>query len=106
MAEHSQRYKLILTYDIDGDVQDNYFQFVLGEMVPALQAQGLQMNGAWHTAYGDYPMRLIEFIADDQATLDTLLKTPLWANLERRLRGFVTNYTKKTVPLRDDVFQF
>ncbi|MCC7360762.1 MAG: hypothetical protein IT317_14870 [Anaerolineales bacterium] len=106
MAEHPRRYKLILTYDIDGDVHDNYFQFVLGEMVPALQAQGLQMSGAWHTAYGDYPKRLVEFIADDQAALEALLKTPLWANLERRLRGFVTNYTKKTVPLRDDVFQF
>jgi hypothetical protein len=106
MNDRSNRYKLILTYDIDGQVTDNYFQFVLGEMVPAMQAQGLQMSGAWHTAYGEYPMRLIEFIADDQEALETVLDTPLWANLERRLRGFVTNYSKKTVRLRDDQFQF
>lgn len=106
MAEQSQRYKLILTYDIDGDVQDSYFQFVLGEMVPAVQAQGLQMSGAWHTAYGEYPMRLVEFIAQDQEAAEALLATPLWSDLERRLRGFVTNYSKKIVRLRDDQFQF
>jgi len=106
MAEQSQRYKLILTYDIDGDVQDSYFQFVLGEMVPAVQAQGLQMSGAWHTAYGEYPMRLVEFIAQDQEAVEALLATPLWSDLERRLRGFVTNYSKKIVRLRDDQFQF
>jgi hypothetical protein len=106
MDDRSHRYKLILTYDIDGQATDNYFQFVLGEMVPAMQAQGLQMSGAWHTAYGEYPMRLVEFIADDQGALEAVLDTPLWADLERRLRGFVTNYSKKTVRLRDDQFQF
>jgi hypothetical protein len=106
MPDHSERYKLILTYDINGEVQDNYFQFVLGEMVPAMQAQGLQMSGAWHTAYGDYPMRLVEFIAEDQDALTSVLDTPLWSDLERRLRAFVTNYSKKIVRLRDDQFQF
>jgi len=106
MPEHSHRYKLILTYDIDGDVQDNYFQFMLGEMVPAVQAQGLHISGAWHTAYGEYPMRLVEFIAEDHDALEALLDTPLWSDMERRLRGFVTNYSKKVVRLRDDQFQF
>ena len=106
MPDQAHRYKLILTYDIDGDVQDNYFQFMVGEMVPAVQAQGLQMSGAWHTAYGEYPMRLVEFIAEDQDAIETLLETPLWHDMERRLRGFVTNYSKKIVRLRDDQFQF
>ena len=106
MSELTHRYKLILTYDIDGDVQDNYFQFMIGEMVPAVQAQGLQMSGAWHTAYGEYPMRLVEFIAEDQDSIESLLDTPLWQDMERRLRGFVTNYSKKIVRLRDDQFQF
>src|SRR5215208_3793677 len=102
MPDQTHRYKLILTYDIEGDVQDNYFQFMVGEMVPAVQAQGLQMSGAWHTAFGEYPMRLVEFIAEDQDALEALLDTPLWSDMERRLRGFVTNYSKKMVRLRDD----
>lgn len=98
--------KFILTYDILPDVQETYFQFVLGELVPALQAQGLHMSGAWHTAYGDYPMRLVEFIADDRATVEAVLDSPAWEQMEERLREFVINYSRKIVRLREDHFQF
>jgi hypothetical protein len=106
MAHSDQRFKLILTYDIDPEGQETYFQFMLGELVPAVQAQGLQMSGAWHTAYGRYPMRLVEFIAEDYDSAASLLETSLWADLERRLHGYVTNYHKKIVRVRDDQFQF
>ena len=106
MARSTQRFKLLLTYDVNPEGQETYFQFMLGELVPAVQAQGLQMSGAWHTAYGRYPMRLVEFIADDHEAVEALLETPLWVDLERRLRGFVTNYHKKIVRMRDDQFQF
>src|SRR3990170_4622068 len=101
-----QRVKLILTYDIIGETQDRYYQYMLGEMVPAVQSLGLYMNGAWHTAYGEYPVRLVEFIADDHDTIADMLDTRLWNEMERRLRKFVTNYRKKIVRLRDDQFQF
>jgi hypothetical protein len=106
MPPNRQRVKLILTYDISPDVQDSYFQFMLGELVPAVQSQGLHMNGAWHTAYGQYPKRLVEFIGDDQEAVEALLDTPLWEELEQRLHGYVTNYAKKVVRLRDNQFQF
>jgi hypothetical protein len=101
-----QAIKMILTYDILPDVQDRYYQFMLGEMVPTLQSMGLMMGGAWHTAYGAYPMRLVEFIAESRATLDNVLSTPAFDRLEGELQRFVTNYRRKTVPLRDNIFQF
>lgn len=106
MTSSSYPVKFILTYDILPDVQETYFQFVLGELVPALQAQGLHMSGAWHTAYGDYPMRLVEFIADDRATVEAVLGSPAWEQMEERLREFVINYGHKIVRLREDHFQF
>lgn len=106
MPNFPARYKLILTYDIQPDVQETYFQFMLGEFVPMAQALGLHMNGAWHTAYGDYPIRLVEFIAEDLATIHTALKNSQWLALEDRLQEFVTNYHKKALRLREDVFQF
>ncbi len=106
MNKPDTRYKLILTYDIQSDVQDTYFEFMLGELVPAVQSLGLQMGGAWHTAYGEYPLRLIEFIAEDSDALKSVLETKLWADLERRLRKYVVNYSKKIVRLREDQFQF
>jgi hypothetical protein len=104
--DSSRAVKLILTYDIRPSVQDEYFQFMLGEMVPTLQAQGLHMNGAWHTAYGNYPMRLVEFIAEDRETLDSVLGSSIWEELEAQLRRYVQNFSYKTVRLREDMFQF
>lgn len=107
MPTDAQPVKLILSYDILPDIsQESYFQFVLGEMVPTLQAQGVHMSGAWHTAYGNYPVRLVEFIAPDRATLDEVLTSPFWAELEDKLGEFVVNYSKKVVALKEDQFQF
>jgi hypothetical protein len=106
MPPDSQPVKLLLSYDVSPDVQETYFQFILGEMVPTLQSMGVHMSGAWHTAYGDYPMRLVEFIAQDRATLEEALATPTWEKMEERLGEFVTNYSKKVVALREDHFQF
>jgi hypothetical protein len=106
MTKPDRRYKLILTYDIAPEGQDHYFEFMLGEMVPAVQSLGLQMAGAWHTAYGEYPMRLVEFVAEDYASLCGVLETRLWSDMERRLRRYVGNYNKKIVRMREDVFQF
>ncbi len=106
MTKRDPRYKLILTYDIQSGVQDTYFEFMLGELVPAVQSLGLQMGGAWHTAYGEYPLRLVEFIAEDSDALHAVLESKMWADLERRLHSYVVNYSKKIVRLREDQFQF
>ena len=106
MPTTDPRFKLILTYDVQQDMQDTYLQFMLGEFVPAVQSLGLQMTGAWHTAYGQYPIRLIEFIGEDQAAIEAVLVTPLWNKMEARLLGFVANYSKKTLRVREDQFQF
>ena len=106
MPTTDPRFKLILTYDVQQDMQDTYLQFMLGELVPAVQSLGLQMTGAWHTAYGQYPIRLVEFIGEDQAAIQAALETPLWNKMEARLLGFVANYSKKTLRVREDQFQF
>lgn len=106
MPSTNPRFKLILTYDVQQDMQDTYLQFMLGELMSAVQSLGLQMTGAWHTAYGQYPIRLIEFIGEDQAAIAAVLETPLWNKMETRLLGFVTNYSKKSLRVRDDQFQF
>lgn len=102
----SQQVKLILTYDILPEALDSYYRFMLGELVPAVQKLGLYMNGAWHTAYGNYPIRLVEFIAEDRAALSAVLDSPAWEQLETRLQEYIFNYRKKVVRLRDDQFQF
>ncbi|HLF37752.1 MAG TPA: hypothetical protein VI520_07445, partial [Anaerolineales bacterium] len=90
--------KLLLTYDPLPKHREEYFRYVLGEFVPALENLGLTLCEAWHTAYGEYPLRLTGFIAEDRETLDTVLGSPEFLELESRLQDFVINYSRKIVP--------
>ncbi len=99
------QYRLVIQYDIRLDTYDAYYQFVTSEFVPALHTMGLYMTAVWHTAYGNYPLRQIEFVTDSlENTLDTL-RTRRWRDLEERLLEFTTNYERKLIRYRDS-FQF
>ena len=50
--------------------REAYLEYVLGEFVPGLASEGLAMSDAWHTAYGQYPLRLTGFVAPDLASLE------------------------------------
>jgi hypothetical protein len=103
MAE--TRVKMLISYDVVPELQQAYYEFVLGEMVPSAQAMGLVLSEAWHTAYGDYPVRLNGFVAKDRAALDRILASPEWKQLEDKLKRFVTGYKRKLIPYREG-FQF
>ncbi len=99
------RVKMLIEYDIVPELQQAYYEFVLGELIPSAQSLGLVLSEAWHTAYGDYPVRLNGFVARDKASLDRILAGSDWKQLEDKLKRFVTDYHKKIVPFRDG-FQF
>jgi len=89
--------KLLLTYDPRAEQREEYFHFVLGEFVPALEQLGLTMCEAWHTAYGDYPLRLTGFLADDMDAMQGVLTSDAFHKLERRLLIYVENYRRRVV---------
>jgi hypothetical protein len=97
--------KLLLTYDPIPERREDYFNYVLGEFVPALEHLGLTMSEAWHTAYGSYPLRLTGFVASDQATLEGILASKAFLELEVRLQDYVCNYQRKIVTVKRR-FQF
>lgn len=97
--------KLLLTYDPIPEHREAYFRFVLGEFVPAMEQLGLTMCDAWYTAYGAYPLRLTGFIAADIDTLESILYSSAFKNLEIQLQEFVSNYARRIVP-RSSRFQF
>ena len=63
------------------------------------------MTEAWHTAYGNYPLRMAGFVAPDEETMTRFLHSAEWKALERRLSQFITNVQIKVVPYREG-FQF
>lgn len=106
MADDLDDYmKVLLTYDIIPETQETYYQFMLGELVPAVQQLGLGMSEAWHTAVGNYPIRLVAFVGESRELVDKAIASEQWEELETRLQQYVTNYKRRIVPLRKR-FQF
>ncbi|MBI4771212.1 MAG: hypothetical protein HY784_12580 [Chloroflexi bacterium] len=105
MSAADRPVKLLISYNPDPSQQEEYYQYVLGEFVPAMQHLGLPMSEVWHTAYGPYPLRLAAFVARDRATLEHVLTTPAFQDLESRFLQYVTDYQRRVVPLINR-FQF
>ncbi len=97
--------KLLVTYDIQPNQTDKYYQYVVQEFVPELQNMGLYMFRVWHVAYGDYPIRQLEFISEDMESVMEVFETERWANLETELKMFTLNYERKLLHFRHG-FQF
>ncbi len=99
------RYKMIISYDTHPESQAEYQQFVMEEFVPQLQEMGVYMLEVWHTAYGDYPVRMISFVTEEYSTIRSLFESEEWQELEAQLLSFVSNYSIKVVRYRPG-FQF
>ena len=97
--------KLLLTFDPVPGRREEYFKYMLGRFVPRLEQLGLTMDGTWHTAYGDYPLRLAAFTAPDASTMKTVLGSEAFVQLETQLQAYVQNYSRRVVP-SDRRFQF
>ena len=97
--------KLLLEYDIPDEAQETYYRFVTGEFVPQVNRIGLELAEVWETVYGNYPRRLIVFVAQDQSACKEALDSDKFQRLERKLMRFVKNYSKRMVPYKGQ-FQF
>lgn len=96
----SERVKLLLTYNIRAGQENAYRRFILEEMLPKAQELGLTPSDAWHTAYGNYPNRLIGFVADDLETAQHALASEEWGGMMSRLQVFTGDVARRLVRLR------
>jgi hypothetical protein len=99
------RYKLMICYDVKQGMHSVYYRYVVSEFVPALNDMGIYVLEAWHTAYGSYPMRQVEYVVEQLGVLEQAFETEKWQDLETRLKAFTTHYSRKVVPYRHG-FQF
>jgi len=97
--------KVMMTWDIAADREQEYFEFVISEWVPGVQRLGLQPTDAWATVYGRYPQIQVNMLADSEAAARRILNSSDWNSLEDRLLTFVRNFSYKIVPFRNG-FQF
>lgn len=97
--------KVIMTWDIAAERDQEYFEFIIGEFVPGVQKLGLQPSEAWATLYGAYPQIQVGLLASDAPQAREILSSNEWVILQERLFGYVKNYSHKIVQVRTG-FQF
>lgn len=81
-------------------MQEMHYRFLMHDFVPAMQEMRLYIQGIWHIVYGDYPAQQVEFITDDIAVIENLLKSERWEKLEARLQDYIDNYTRRILRYR------
>ena len=97
--------KVLMTWDIAGERDQEYFEFVIGEFIPGVQRLGLQPAEAWATVYGSYPQIQVGLLASDLTQARQILGSSEWITLQDRLSNFIKNYSCKVIPARGG-FQF
>ena len=97
--------KLLMTWDIAPEHEQDYFEFVIGEFIPGVQRLGLQPVEAWATMYGNYPQIQVSMLGDDLSGVQQVLHTDGWNQLQDKLFALVKNFSYKIVPAKNS-FQF
>ncbi|GAB4544882.1 MAG: hypothetical protein Fur002_18530 [Anaerolineales bacterium] len=97
--------KVIMTWDIAAERDQEYFEFIISEYIPGVQRLGFQPAEAWATIYGAYPQIQVGLLSPDEAHARRVLASPDWLALQERLFAYVKNYSHKVVPARNG-FQF
>lgn len=97
--------KLIMTWDIASDQEQDYFEFVVREFIPSVQRMGFELSDAWATVYGQSPQIMVSAMLPDANEARKVLKSAEWRDLHLHLQDYVKNYTQKIVPSRGG-FQF
>ena len=97
--------KVLMTWDISSERDQEYFEFIIGEFIPGVQRLGLQPAEAWATIYGSYPQIQVGLVASDADQAHRILKSADWNLLQERLFGYVKNFSYKVVQARGG-FQF
>jgi hypothetical protein len=97
--------KLILTWDIAPDKEQEYFEFVIREFIPGVQRLGFDLTDAWATVYGQRPQIQVDARVPTLAKAQQITRSAEWSKLHDQLMDFVQNYSMKIVQARGG-FQF
>ena len=89
--------KLIMTWDIAHEREQEYFEFVVREFIPGVQRLGFELSDAWATVYGTRPQIMLGAVLPDLVQARQLLHSNEWLSLRNQLQDFVNDYTQKVI---------
>ncbi len=97
--------KIIMTWDIAPEREQEYFEFVVREYIPGVQRLGLELKDAWATVFGSRPQILVGALLPSVAKAHEVMDSPEWQSLHNQLQDYVINYSEKIVEAHGG-FQF
>ena len=90
-------FKLLMSWDLKPEKQAEYVEFLTQEFAPALMRMGIRPTDVWYAIYGPSPQVRAGGAAEDLETLEQILASDDWRELEEKLLGYVTNFRRKIV---------
>jgi hypothetical protein len=97
--------KLIMTWDIAPEHEQDYFEFVVREFVPGIQRLGFELSEAWVTVFGNHPQIQVGVVLPSLSKARQVMHSSEWKSLNNQLQDYVVNYTQKLVNAQGG-FQF
>jgi len=97
--------KLIFTWDIAPDREQDYFEFMVREFIPGVQRLGFESTDAWATVYGSQPQIMVGVVLPSISKARQVMRTSEWNSLYNKLLDHVVNFSSKIVEARRG-FQF
>jgi hypothetical protein len=92
--------KLLMNWDILPGREQEYFEFVVRDFIPAMQRLGMEPSDAWFTMYGDEPQIMVSAQMPSASSLQRILASEDWKNLTQQLLDYVENFEYKIVQAR------
>ncbi len=90
-------YKLLMTWDIVPEREQEYFEFVVREFIPGVQRLGFELTDAWATIYGTQPQIMVAATLPSLEKIQQVMHSAEWNSLSNQLQDFVQNFTQKVV---------
>lgn len=90
--------KLIMRWDVRQDMESEYFEFLVHELIPAMNNLGITDIQVWYTAYGECEQKMAEGITDSTDDMLRIMHMDEWSDLTDKLKGYVQNFSQKVIP--------
>jgi|SRR5690606_6243077 hypothetical protein len=90
--------KLIMRWNVRPEMESEYFEFLVHELIPAMNKLGINEIQVWYTAYGTCEQKMAEGTSESTDDLLRTLRTTEWHDLTERLQGYVLDFSQKVIP--------
>jgi hypothetical protein len=92
--------KLLMTWDILPNREQEYFEFVISDFIPEIKQLGIRPVDVWYTMYGEQPQIMVAVKTQSQSALNVAMASKEWQRLLDNLLQFVENFSYKVIPSR------